>query len=291
MNATNKRHAINAGELRRLYTQDGWTLAQLAVHYGLSQTTLRRRLAEVGLQARPRGPVAKSSPAVDKDGISWTPAVAYAIGVIATDGNLSTDGRHLSVTSKDIDLLQTIRACLGLTNAVTRSISGAGQPYHRLQWGNRGFIAGLHRIGLKPAKSLTLGALAIPDDCFPDFLRGCIDGDGSIAVYTDRYQAGVNPRYVYERLAVSLVSASPAFLEWIRLTGQRLLGVTGALMHHKERAGRAPLWQLKYGKRESLIVLRAMYYSAQVPSLARKRDKAAPFIARANAGKPLHSQV
>jgi hypothetical protein len=54
-------------------------------------------------------------------------------------------------------------------------------------------------IGLTPAKSLTLGPLAIPDDYFPDFFRGCIDGDGSVLVYTDRYHAAKNERYVYRR--------------------------------------------------------------------------------------------
>ena len=33
---------------------------------------------------------------------------------------------------------------------------------------------------MTPEKSLTLGPLAIPDEYFPDFFRGCIDGDGSI---------------------------------------------------------------------------------------------------------------
>ncbi|MBI4994022.1 hypothetical protein HZC21_00030 [Candidatus Peregrinibacteria bacterium] len=29
----------------------------------------------------------------------WTPALAYAIGLLATDGNLSKDGRHITMTS------------------------------------------------------------------------------------------------------------------------------------------------------------------------------------------------
>jgi hypothetical protein len=44
-------------------------------------------------------------------------------------------------------------------------------------------------IGLTPAKSLTLGPLSVPDEYFADFFRGCIDGDGTMLVYTDRTSA------------------------------------------------------------------------------------------------------
>jgi len=36
---------------------------------------------------------------------------------------------------------------------------------------------GLQRFRITPAKSLTLGRLAVPDDHFADFVRGCVDGD------------------------------------------------------------------------------------------------------------------
>jgi len=44
----------------------------------------------------------------------WSPETAYVVGLIATDGNLSGNGRRVSITSKDLDLLETVRACLGL---------------------------------------------------------------------------------------------------------------------------------------------------------------------------------
>jgi hypothetical protein len=278
MHATNKRHAIEAGEVRRLYQDEGWAMARLAAHYGCGASTIRRRLAELGVAARPPGPATQPS-VVGHDGqVAWSPAAAYAIGVIATDGNLSNDGRHLSVTSKDGELLEALRACLNLTNSITTTRSGSGQPYYRLQWGNKRLIHSLHAIGLTPAKSLTLGALAIPDEFFGDFFRGCIDGDGSILVYTDRYHTRAKAKYVYERLAVCLVSASPAFIEWVQAAARRLYGVAGALIRQPQRAGRAPQWLLKYGKREALVLLRAMYDAPDVPCLARKRDKALPFL-------------
>src|SRR2546425_13370507 len=91
---------------------------------------------------------------------------------------------------------------------------GYGTTCYRVQWSDRRFYRWLLGIGLTPAKSLTLGPLDIPDEYFADFLRGCIDGDGSIVTYVDRYNTPKSPAYVYTRLFVSIVSASPRFVEW-----------------------------------------------------------------------------
>jgi len=46
--------------------------------------------------------------------IEWSPKFAYAIGLIATDGNLSQDGRSVNFTSKDEELAMAFKACLGI---------------------------------------------------------------------------------------------------------------------------------------------------------------------------------
>ena len=184
----------------------------------------------------------------------------------------------MSVSSKDEDLLESLRFCLRLTNSITPVSNGRGRIYRRLQWSNRVFYDWLVSIGLTPAKTLTLGPVAVPEKYFPDFFRGCIDGDGSILVYTDRYHAPKNDRYVYQRLYVSLVSASRPFLDWVRTEVRQLLGVHG-VVEAKFTQGRRPIWTLRYAKGESLRLLPWMYYASGVPSLARKREKAQAFIA------------
>ena len=121
------------------------------------------------------------------------------------------------------------------------------------------------------------GPLAIPDKYFPDFFRGCIDGDGSVLVYIDRYHTAKNERYVYQRLYVSLVSASRPFVDWVQANVQRLTSLNGVIEAQHGR-GRRVIWLLRYAKRESLDLLHWMYYAPDVPSLARKRAKAEPFM-------------
>jgi hypothetical protein len=268
----NLRSAISLTDLNRLYFDEGLTLDEIAARFSLSPTSVRRRMQELGLPARAGGPHVERGREY-----AWSPALAYAVGLIATDGNLSPDGRHMTVTSADRDLLETVRTCLGITTPIAATHGGhIGSLYYRLQWSNRAFYDWLLSIGLMPAKSLRLGPLAVPDEYFVDFFRGCIDGDGSIVTYTDRYNTFKSEKYVYKRLFVSLVSGSYSFLDWLYNYLGPLLDLSGGIFErHRERS---TWWVLKYMKNDSVRLLRWMYYSPDVPCLARKRSIALPYL-------------
>jgi hypothetical protein len=162
----NLRAAIPEGPLRELYVQQRRTLAQVANEFGTAPITARRRLRDLGIPARPRGPIpawwTSTGPRTQP---LWTTDLAWIVGLIATDGNLSRDRWGLALSSKDVDLLDTARRCLGLNNSITQYSNG--RCYH-IQWRDRVFYDWLLGLGLTPAKSLTLGPLAIPDDYFAD---------------------------------------------------------------------------------------------------------------------------
>jgi len=202
---------------------------------------------------------------------------AYTVGLIATDGNLSPKRGALCITSNDVDLLEEVRSRLGLRARIRPHTGGYGHRCHRLIWHDRRFYDWLLAIGLTPAKSLTLGPLAIPDEYFRDFVRGCIDGDGSIVTYVDRYNTSKNPAYVYTRLFVSIVTASPRFAEWLRDSMRRLRQVSGSLTVRKH-PGRHDMFCVRYAKAESLALLRWVYHGSEVLCLERKRTIAAPFL-------------
>ena len=272
---------IDPEVLRRLYVDERLTTGEVAARLGCGATTVARRLRRFGISARPRGPspghAFERGTATPYRRTHWSPETAYVVGLIATDGNLSGNGRSVSITSKDLDLLETVRACLGLRTEMSPVKGGYGTTCYRVQWSDCRFYRWLLGIGLTPAKSLTLGPLDIPHEYFADFLRGCIDGDGSIVTYVDRYNTPKSPAYVYTRLFVSIVSASPRFVEWMQTRIQSLRGLSGSLMIRRS-AGRRDMWCLRYAKRESLAVLRWIYYAPELASLGRKRDIAAPFL-------------
>lgn len=217
----------------------------------------------------------------------WTTELAYAVGLLATDGCLSSDGRHIELTSQDRDQLQTFAGILSLTNRITTKISSYSKRLcTRIQFGNVQLYKFLLSIGLSPNKSLTLGELNIPNEYFPDFLRGVLDGDGCIKSYVDRYNFYKNRNYKNIRLYTCFYSASRHFLEWLQLKVQELIGLRGALIKQKSNSlNRAIIWELKFSKKESIKLLNWVYYKPNLPSLKRKRVHAQQILEAIRAEK------
>lgn len=192
--------------------------------------------------------------------IHWSPELAYAIGLITTDGNLSPDGRHFDFTSRDIKLIETLKACLNLKNQVANKRSGytGRKDSFRIQFGNVTLYRWLINIGLLPNKSKRLGVLKIPEDLFFDFLRGHLDGDGSIKKYFD-------PKYPKSlRLYTIFISASLPHLLWIQETVKNLISIKGFI----RKGNRVRI--LTYSKYDSILLLQRLYHKQDVPCLERK---------------------
>lgn len=198
-----------------------------------------------------------------KISIKWTASFAYALGLIATDGSLSKDGRHIDLTSKDIEQLRNFNHALRTEYYIGEKKSGSGKTSYRIQFSDRIFYDHLISLGVTPAKSKTLGRVKVEPRCFFDFLRGCFDGDGSFHSYYD-------PRSPTSLLwYVTFCSASPAFLFFIQEELWHRLGVRGHISIATGKSTR----QLRYGKTEAFKILKNMYYSDSVICLSRKRDK------------------
>ncbi len=196
---------------------------------------------------------------------NWTPDLAYAVGLITTDGCLSKDGRHIDLTSKDLEQIENFKRILNLKNKVGLKYSkssGKRRYYYRIQFGNVEFYKFLLSLGLSQRKSLIMKTLEIPDTYFADFLRGCLDGDGCTFSYFSKQWTKSFVVYT------SFASGSLEFLQWLRFTITRLYKAEGAI-GKKERGG----FQLRYAKKASLILFEKMYYSDNVSCLSRKRSK------------------
>lgn len=74
----------------------------------------------------------------------------YVIGLIATDGYLSLDGRHINITSKDRGYLFSVRKAMGLKNKIGKKYRKINEvkKYSQLQFGDVKFYKYLLRIGL-----------------------------------------------------------------------------------------------------------------------------------------------
>lgn len=196
--------------------------------------------------------------------IGWSQKMAYIVGLIATDGNLSKDGRHINFTSKDILLVELFKKCLKLKNVIGRKarICEGEKKYFQVQFGDVLFYQWLVSIGLKPNKSKTLGKLKVPDEYFFDFLRGCFDGDGCMYAYWD-------PRWHSSYMFyLKFISASPDFIGWLQNSISRLSGSGGKI----NKANKSQ--QLIFAKKDTRIVFDKMFHKNELPCLQRKLLKA-----------------
>ncbi len=207
----------------------------------------------------------------------WTPDLAYAVGLIVTDGCLSSDGRHVTFTSRDIELIESMRSILNADNSIGKTKNKSSEAY-RLQIGSIELFHWLERIGLTPCKSLTIGEIDVPDRLFIDFLRGHLDGDGSVTTYLDYYNSKKDPRYIYRRLWTRFISGSKKHMIWLQKMIHRSIGIHGRL--HTSKANRIgnSMFVLKFAKKESMILLDKIYYSNNIPCLSRKKNTYIDFI-------------
>lgn len=198
---------------------------------------------------------------------NWSPDISYAVGLIATDGCLSKDKRHIDFTSKDVELIKTFQKCLSIQNIkIGYKQGGFGGRCPRVQFGDVHFYQWLEKIGLMPHKSKIIGRLRIPDEFFFDFLRGCFDGDGSIYAFWD-------PRWHSSYMFyLQFTSASIVYLEWLQSTIYRLSNVQGRIKTSTR------CYHLVYAKAGTRMLLNKMFYSKRVSCLKRKLVKAQKII-------------
>ena len=195
---------------------------------------------------------------------TWRPNLAYAVGLITSDGYLSCDGLLVDLTSVEIEQLKNYSKCLGVDFKIGEKSSGNGRKALRIQFKNRIFYNFLLSIGLTNKKSLTLNKIDIPPEYFFDFLRGYFDGDGSSYSYWDlRWKSSF-------MFYLGFSCGSRRFLEWIQKEIQNRINILGHITHTKRGSG---CYQLKYAKREAMEIISKMYYSSDVICLSRKRKK------------------
>jgi len=176
----------------------------------------------------------------------------YLVGLITSDGNLSPDRRHIDITSSNYEFLSGIKGLTGIKNKIgIKYGNNKKQKAFRIQIANRNFSDFLLSVGLTRNKSLTIGEVKVPSKFFVDFLRGLIDGDGSIRSWT-------HPTNFREQWSLRIYSGSKKFLEWLDGEIKKYLEVSGQLYQHNKQSTQ---YVLKFGKMAAKIILKQCYYA------------------------------
>ena len=188
----------------------------------------------------------------------------YIVGYIVTDGNLSKDGRHINITSKDRQHLFDIQKRLGIKSKIGWKARGGSKDkiYSQIQFSDAHFYRYLLQLGIHPRKSLTLKEISIEKAYFLDFLRGVIDGDGNIHTW-------IHPTNGHRQWALRIVSASPYFASWLKSEIEIHFDVRGRQYSYKHSGKINFINVLKFGKLATKVILQKTYYDGSF-ALRRK---------------------
>lgn len=216
-----------------------------------------------------------------KDEISY-----YVLGAFCTDGNICIDKSRNSakccLASKDFDWLYEIQSYLGGNGVVRFRKSGLADYWLY----NRDIYNWLNENGCTPAKSLTLQLPDVPDKFLPDFIRACIDGDGSISSCTYK-KTKKDKVYIYTQHVSYICSSSFCFLQSLRSRLQNF-GINGSLCEVKKKpqtlkngkliVPRNPHFRLTFSGSSALDFIKFAYYDGHKLSMKRKMESAIRLI-------------
>jgi hypothetical protein len=117
----------------------------------------------------------------------WTPEMAYVLGLWWTDGcmRIKAHGAHeFEIASNDRDHLETVARIIG-GNYNLRKVSKDSQCY-KIIFCSKEMYQDLEAHGGTPRKSRTIGFPHVSQELLPHFVRGVVDGDGTLAWNGDR---------------------------------------------------------------------------------------------------------
>jgi len=116
----------------------------------------------------------------------WSERMAYLLGFIYADGNIAWDSAKgyysltITASEKDKDHLEKIRKVLQSTKPL---LYGESTKSYRLIVNNKKICRRLMKLGVFPRKSLIIKFPQILQKYIRSFIRGYIDGDGSVKYF------------------------------------------------------------------------------------------------------------
>lgn len=172
----------SGGTLHKLSATN--TDAELAERYGCTEHTIRAHRHEAGIfRSRVRRRYTLNEGFFEKID---TEQKAYVLGFLAADGTVPTAGRSvvLMLHAKDEHIIRDIRDAMGsnariIERTMDEKFPHRG-PYKYIYFGSQKLVRDLIKHGVTPRKSHTLQYSNVPKNMERHYMRGLLDGDGSV---------------------------------------------------------------------------------------------------------------
>lgn len=241
----------------------GMPIVEMGKKYQVDYTVMRGFLVSLGFTINPAGGNKNRNLKHDYFSEINSAEKAYFIGFITADGSVSWRQNKKSISGKlsieiqesDVKLLERFKQEINATNEIEFYRGCASFRITSNQ-----IVKDLEKHGIVPNKTYSLEQLSlyIPEDYMVDYLRGLIDGDGSL--YYDEKQ----------NLRLNFISYSEDFCKSFQEAIDHLIDKTNHSKINKQKQGSYATWS---GKQQVAEILKKVYYKNCI-GLQRKIDLA-----------------
>lgn len=205
----------------------------------------------------------------EMESIKWNNAIAYLVGLIATDGTLRKNRKQIKISNKDSQLMNDVKEIVlsitgreQIVNEYYAKYKGKAYKHYQLQFTSYPLYDFLLKIGLTPNKTKTIQSVDLPNHYFADFFRGVIDGDGN-------YNFHNNTEIIYIRI----YSGSESFLHWLNEMAIEVFNISGGKIHYEKRTI-GSRYILYFQSTYDLLRIIEAIYNEEVYSYKGKKRKA-----------------
>ena len=205
------------------YLKENWTIKLLTEKYALSRFVIKKILQENQIPIKRHTKRNRLFMKEDYFEKIDTEAKAYFLGLLFTDGNVFIGKKEinqiaLELTVRDVEILEKLKTELNTNNKITYRKNPNRSETVSLKFFSKKMVEDLSKYGIIPQKTKKTKHLPldlIPDEFKRDFVRGLIDGDGSV------FYHGENKKY----LGVTFCSYSRNICEELKNICDSFIGV------------------------------------------------------------------
>lgn len=250
--------------------------------FGISEYMMKKILRDYSIpirtytEAKQEG---RKYPCNDDFFKTQSPDMAYVLGFLAADGNVSKKENRIAINilAQDKAILEQIRTLTGITRPITSYIrKETGHEVCTLSNWSFTWKQDLEKYGIIPNKTYTLCPPTLLNPEYRiDYIRGFFDGDGCITQSKAKNIKG----YEYSRTAFEISGASKSEIEWIYQELVCHYGVVLNKIQIEKTDNGAVMYKTITTKKDSLQRIYHLFYST--PSslfLYRKKEKFETFL-------------
>lgn len=243
--------------------ESGKTLVEIAEIVGCSVSNIGKRLQRKGISFKRDYTKTRykrtNRYSLDEHFFDFidTEEKAYFLGLLYSDGSVSSNQFYLKMT--DLDIIERLQRCLK-TEIPIRTITPSKESWKQsyiLQVSSKYLCNKLSKWGCIPNKARFIRLPKINPPLISHFIRGFFDGDGCLQL---------NDKIYHCRL--DIVSASKEFLEDLR----PIIAEHGKTIGYLGKEKKYDVWHLNFSGHQVLSILEWLYKDATV-YMQRKYNK------------------